>query len=119
MSDESSDPKPGDGDTVEAEIVEDAAPPSGAEPEPEEIVVDEDGTVREEPVTASGTGEVPKERVVYVETPRPPKPRSNRIPGAILALLGTVGFAVVYALAGAVVVAVVFSDALFGPLFRS
>lgn len=119
MSDESTDPtpQPGDGDTVEAEIVEEV-PPS-AEPEPDEIVVDEDGTVREEPVTVSGSGEVPQEKVVYVTTPAPPKPRSNRIPGVILALLGAVGFAVLYALVGAVVVAIGFSDALFGPVFRS
>jgi hypothetical protein len=41
------------------------------------------------------------ERVIYVASPEPPKARSNRVVGALLALVGTVVFALVYALVGA------------------
>ncbi len=109
-----------DAETVEAEIVEEPAP---AKEEPAELVVDEDGTVSE--VSASGTGTIPGteqpggERVVYVTAPIPPKRRSNRLVGALLALVGTAVFGAVYALTAAVIAAVLFSDDFFGPVFGS
>lgn len=47
---------------------------------------------------AESGGEAPA-RVVFVETPAPPRNRGNRVAGAALALLGAVIYALVYALA--------------------
>ena len=93
---------------------------------PEEIVVEADEIVVEE----AATGEAPTatatltdekaesplagERVVYVEAPLPPKARSNRVVGALLALVGAVLFAVVYALVGAGFIALTGSRFGFG-----
>src|SRR5690606_18830929 len=41
------------------------------------------------------------ERVVYVPSPEEPRARSNRVVGSLLALVGTVVFAVLYGLVGA------------------
>lgn len=43
----------------------------------------------------------PGHQVIYVETPAPPRARGNRVVGVVLALLGAVVFAAVYALVGA------------------
>jgi hypothetical protein len=93
---------------------------------PEEIVVEDDEIVVEEaPTSESATAtatltdekaESPLagERVVYVSTPTPPKPRSNRVVGSLLALAGTLVFAVVYGLVGAAYIAVTGSALGFG-----
>jgi hypothetical protein len=95
---------------------------------PEEIVVEADEIVVEEaetteaPVaTATLTDEKAEsplagERVHYVAAPLPPKARGNRIVGALLALVGTVVFAVVYALVGAAFIALTGSAFSFGDL---
>src|SRR5688572_433092 len=84
--------------------------PNAADETPEEIVIEEDEIVVEEaPTGAAATSTATLtdekaestsagERVVYVDTPAPPKPRSNRLIGSLLALLGAVIFAVLYAL---------------------
>ena len=91
--------------------------PTAADEVPEEIVVEDDEIVVEEAPTGAAatstatltdekTEAVPgAERVVYVSSPTPPKPRSNRIVGSLLALLGAVVFVVVYALVAIVVLA--------------
>src|SRR5436190_11281292 len=83
--------------------------PNAADETPEEIVIEDDEIVVEEaPTGASATSTATltdekaeatagPERVVYVESAVPPKPRSNRVIGSLLALLGAVVFAVVYA----------------------
>jgi len=100
--------------------------PNAAAETPEEIVIDDDEIVVEEAptgaaatATATLTDEKSEstfagERVVYVEAPIPPKLRSNRVIGSLLALLGAVVFAVVYALFGAAFIAAVDS-----PVFRA
>lgn len=72
---------------LEAELVE----PPVVEPETIEVAV--------EPVVPPPASEEAGERIVFVETPAPPKNRSNRATGVALALLGAVAFAVAYALA--------------------
>jgi hypothetical protein len=87
--------------------------PNAAAETPDEIVIEDDEIVVEEaPTGASATATATltdekteatpaSERVVYVATPVPPKLRSNRVVGSLLALLGAVVFAVVYALIAA------------------
>jgi hypothetical protein len=84
--------------------------PNAADETPEEIVIEDDEIVVEEAPTGASAMSTATltdervestpgaERVVYVDTPVPPKPRSNRLIGSLLALLGAVIFAVVYAL---------------------
>ena len=77
--------------------------PSAAAETPDEIVVEEAPTGASATATATLTDEKSEstmagERVVYVAAPMPPKLRSNRVVGSLLALLGAVVFAVVYAL---------------------
>jgi hypothetical protein len=91
--------------------------PNTAGEVPEEIVVEEDEIVVEEAPTGAAatstatltdekTESAPgAERVVYVNAPVPPKVRSNRVVGSLLALLGAVLFAIVYALVAVVVLA--------------
>lgn len=109
-----------------AQAKDDSAQPTPADEVPEEIVVEDDEIVVEEaPTTESATAtatltdekvESPLagERVVYVSTPTPPKPRSNRVVGSLLALAGTLVFAVVYGLVGAAYIALTGSALGFG-----
>ncbi|GHF20995.1 hypothetical protein [Pseudolysinimonas yzui] len=109
-----------------AQAKDDSAQPTPADEVPEEIVVEEDEIVVEEaPTTESATAtatltdekvESPLagERVVYVSTPTPPKPHSNRIVGSLLALAGTLVFAVGYGLVGAAYIALTGSTLGFG-----
>ncbi len=111
-----------------AQAKDESVQPAPADGTPEEIVVEEDEILVEEaPTSESATAtatltdekaESPLagERVVYVSTPTPPKPRSNRVAGALLALVGTVVFAVVYALVGAAFIAVTGSSFGFADL---
>lgn len=84
--------------------------------EPDEIVVEEAATGEAPTATATLTDErtetadgatspLAGERVIYVATPTPPKPRSNRVVGSLLALAGAVLFALVYALVAILVLA--------------
>lgn len=109
-----------------AKAKDETAEPNPAEEVPEEIVVEDDEIVVEEaPTSESATAtatltdekaESPLagERVVYVSTPTPPRPRSNRVVGSLLALGGTLIFAVVYGLVGAAYIAATGSDLGFG-----
>lgn len=85
----------------------DATKPPSSEPEADPIL---ENPVDETPVEATATGEVapaapPAEaaaspmagaQVVYVTAPVPPKRRSNRVVGVLLALLGAMLFALIY-----------------------
>lgn len=91
-----------------------------AQPDPDEIVVEDD--------SAPAAGTVPPtrparpdaafggERVVYRDVPIPPKPHSNRTVGVLLAGVGALAFAALYAVAMAMVIAV-FPDAFGGAGF--
>lgn len=83
----------------------------------EEIVIDDDEIVVEEAptsesptATATLTDERVEstppagERVIYTNAPVPPKARSNRIVGALLAVAGAALFAVLYGLVGAAMI---------------
>ena len=59
------------------------------------------------------------QQIVYVQTPVPPKVRSNRIVGVLLALLGAVIFAVLFALVIAGVLSVAISGTFVGVSFAS
>lgn len=109
-----------------AQAKDEPAPTTGADDGAGEIVVDDDEIVIEEaPTSESATAtatltdekaESPLagERVVYVTNPTPPKARSNRIVGSLLALAGTLVFAVGYGLVGAAYIAVTGSALGFG-----
>lgn len=93
---------------------------------PEEIVVEADEIIVEEApsgeaptATATLTDEKPSsplagERVIYVASPESPKPRSNRIVGSLLALVGSVIFVLLYGLVGAGFIALVQPGITFG-----
>lgn len=59
------------------------------------------------------------QQVVYVQAPLPPRVRGNRVVGVLLALVGTVVFAAVYAGAAAIPLAIRFSGAGFSPAFSA
>ncbi len=87
--------------------------------EPDEIVVEEAETSESPTATATLTDEKVSspaggERVVYVASSAGPKLRSNRIIGSVLALVGTVVFAVLYALVGAAYISLTGSASGFG-----
>jgi hypothetical protein len=87
--------------------------------EADEIVVEEAPTSESATATATLTDEKAEsplagERVVYVTTPTPPKPHGNRVVGSLLALVGTVVFAIAYALVGAAFIALTGSKLGFG-----
>jgi hypothetical protein len=115
-----------------AQAKDDAAQASPVDEAPEEIVVEEDDdeiVVEEAPTTESATAtatltdekaESPLagERVVYVTTPTPPKPRSNRVVGSILALAGAVLFGAAFAGVGALLVQVTGAPGGFASFIR-
>jgi hypothetical protein len=68
---------------------------------------------------APATVAVAGQQVVYVQAPIPPRVRGNRVVGVLLALLGTVVFAVVYAGAAAIPLAIRFNGAGFSPAFSA
>jgi hypothetical protein len=87
--------------------------------EADEIVVEEAPTSESATATATLTDEKAEsplagERIVYVTTPTPPKPHGNRVAGSLLALVGTVVFALAYALVGAAFIALTGSKLGFG-----
>jgi hypothetical protein len=117
-----------------AQANDESAQPTPREDVPEEIIVEADEIVVEEaPTSESATAtatltdekvESPLagERVHYVTTPTPPRARSNRVVGSLLALLGAVLFALAYAAVGAfllgTIVAEPFRSAGFGAFIR-
>ncbi|WBU37641.1 hypothetical protein [Homoserinibacter sp. YIM 151385] len=46
----------------------------------------------------------PQPQVVYVDAPQPPRPRSNRLFGVLMAIVGTVIFALVYLAVAAIII---------------
>lgn len=102
-----------------AQAKDDSAQSTPADEVPDEIVVEEAATSEAPVATATLTDEKAEspfagERVHYVAMPVAPKARSNRVVGALLALAGTVVFAVVYGLVGAAYIAVTGSSLGFG-----
>lgn len=80
--------------------------PAGTAPasDAEAPVSDAAAAVAPEPVEPAATAEQPASpghQVIYVETPQPPRARSNRVVGVLLALVGAVVFAAVDAAVGA------------------
>lgn len=65
------------------------------------------------------TSEPAAQQVVYVQAPIPPKVRGNRVVGVLLALLGTVIFAAVYAGAAAIPLVLRYSGQGFSPAFSA
>jgi hypothetical protein len=124
MSDETPAPKSSKAPTTDA-----------SEPAAEPVTTPETTTEsRTKPAAATATGEVAPatatgdapaasgvagQQVVYVEAPQPPRVRGNRVVGVLLALLGTVVFAVVYAGAAAIPLALRYSGAGFSPVFSA
>jgi len=112
---------------VRAAEVEHADEPTVVEPAPEPT------TSAAEPAAPTTTGEVAPvtaeatrtdsaaaaQQVVYVQTPVPPRVRGNRVIGVLLALLGTILFAAVYAGAAAIPLALRFSGDGFSPAFSA
>jgi hypothetical protein len=114
-----------------------AVPVDGAPVEPvAEPVVERTATGEDAPAPATATGEVAPvaatgevapvasgvagQQVVYVQAPLPPKVRGNRVIGVLLALLGTVVFAAVYAGAASIPLALRFSGGDgFSPAFSA
>lgn len=78
--------------------------------EDDEIVVEEAPTSESPTATATLTDErvesspLAGERVIYTQAAVPPKARSNRIVGALLAFAGAILFAVLYGLVGAAMI---------------
>ncbi|MEP6843058.1 MAG: hypothetical protein ABJA11_06025 [Pseudolysinimonas sp.] len=70
-------------------------------------------------VAPVATAPAASQQVVYVQAPLPPKVRGNRVIGVLLALLGTVVFAAVYAGAAAIPLMLRFSGAGFSPAFSA
>jgi len=93
--------------------------PESAHTEPATAAADEAA-----PATATGKvvpaeSAVAGQQVVYVQAPLPPRVRGNRVVGVLLALVGTVVFAAVYAGAAAIPLAIRFSSAGFSPAFSA
>ena len=89
--------------------------------EADEILVEEASTAEAPVATATLTDEKAEsplegERIRYVPAPTPPKLRSNRVVGALLALVGAVVFALAYAGVGAGFIAITGSAFGFGDL---
>ena len=88
-----------------------------AEPTTEAVAAPAEGTATGE-VAPAASG-VAGQQVVYVEAPLPPRVRGNRVVGVLLALLGTVVFAAVYAGAAAIPLALRYGGAGFSPVFSA
>jgi len=131
MSDETPAPKSRKAPKTEAvdTAVESAAPDEATTEAPvEERAAEPAAEPAAEAATAEGTatGEVAPDRpamagqqVVYVQAPIPPRVRGNRVVGVLLALVGTVVFAAVYAGAATIPLAIRFSGAGFSPAFSA
>lgn len=92
---------PASGATAETEVLAPAsAAPAPAVPEPVPAAIP-----APTPAASHTAAPVESRQVVYVQAPTPPVPRSNRGIGSLVALLGAVGFALVYLAAGALIIA--------------
>ena len=107
-----------------------AAAPTVTEPAVAEPVVVAEPAVASEPVvtepavepvkSADAAAPLSSPQIVYVQAPVPPKDRSNRVVGVLLALLGAVLFAVLYAAVAALVINLrVGGGSFFGPSFTA
>jgi len=103
-----------------------AEPAEATAPEPVDTVVEPDPVVEPvetvpaegaavEPVEADGgdtpsvetpAAASPSERVVYVQTPAPPRKRGNRVVGVLLTLVGVIVFAVAFIAVAALVISI-------------
>ncbi len=137
MSDETPAPKSRKAPTTEAaeapvatETPTDAAAEAhdGAHAAHAEPAVEPAAATEVAPATAAATATadvepaasgVAGQQVVYVQAPLPPRVRGNRVVGVLLALLGTVVFAAVYAGAAAIPLAIRFSGTGFSPAFSA
>ena len=90
--------EPGAALSAEGPTPEPAVVPAAAEPIP--VTVDPTEVPTTEATAAPAPTPEPH-RVVYVEAPNPPRIRGNRVVGVLLALIGAVVFAALYALVGA------------------
>ena len=126
MSDETPAPKSRKAPKTEAvdTPVETTAPAEGVTEAP----VEERDIAQTEPAPADGTatGEVAPaqpsmagQQVVYVQAPLPPRVRGNRVVGVLLALVGTVVFAAVYAGAATIPLLIRFAVQGFSPAFSA
>jgi hypothetical protein len=100
------------------------APADGRETAPAELTAAAEPAADAAPATA--TGEVAPaqpamagQQVVYVQAPLPPRVRSNRVVGVLLALVGTVVFAVVFAGAAALLIPFGYGGRSFTPVFSA
>jgi hypothetical protein len=123
MSDETPAPKSDAAPATEAPEAAAAEPTTEpkAKPEPKTKAAP-----KAEPAEGTATAEVAPaasgvagQQVVYVQAPIPPRVRGNRVVGVLLALLGTIVFAAVYAAAAAIPLAIRFSGAGFSPAFSA
>lgn len=135
MSDETPAPKSDEAPATEASVAADIEPEPKAEAEPKaepkaepqpkaepKAKAEPKGAPATEPAEGTATGEVaPKasgvagQQVVYVQAPIPPRVRGNRVVGVLLALLGTVVFALVYGGAAAIPISLGYGGAAFSP----
>jgi hypothetical protein len=114
---------------VETTAAETTAPESAStETASTETAADTATETQAEPATAEGTatGEVAPaqpsmagQQVVYVQAPLPPRVRGNRVVGVLLALVGTVVFAAVYAAAATIPISLRYGGAAFSPTFSA
>lgn len=128
MSDETPAPKSRKAakpEVVDAGVVTEA--PAEVHDTPQETAVESAPAVATgEVAPATATAEVAAaeptmagQQVVYVQAPLPPRVRGNRVVGVLLALLGTIVFAAVYAGAAAIPLAIRFNGAGFSPAFSA
>jgi hypothetical protein len=82
------------------EVVPAAAEPVPVTADPAEVPAAEPAEVPVVPAEPVAPPAAAPAQVVYVESPIPPRPRGNRVVGVLLALVGAVVFAVVYAVVG-------------------
>ena len=109
-------PQPETKAEAKAEAKSDAKAARAAEAKTEPAAEPEGTATGEVAPAASG---VAGQQVVYVEAPLPPRVRGNRVVGVLLALLGTVLFAVVYAAAAAIPLALRYGGTGFSPVFSA
>lgn len=130
MSEQTPTSKPDEADVTAAESVDPnetdttaAASTSTPEPadEPASAGEAEPAATPVEPVAAAtpAAAEPSPQQVVYVQAPVPPKVRGNRVVGVLLALLGAVIFAAVYAAAAAIPISLRYSGSGFSPAFSA
>jgi hypothetical protein len=74
-------------------------PAAATESEPVVATSDAAAVETAEPVETVVVPVVPEHRVVYVDAPKPPRRKGNRVFGVLIALVGAVVFAAVYAVA--------------------